>query len=126
MARILMGYPGSGLMTWVKQQPDDAKPIWQTEFDESVLGGDVTLCIQYSYDNLQALAEKTLGVTVLYPAPECIPEYYDRMLEEGVDEADAQLYAATIDSDLRDLRESENPNEHHVILGRGEYCYDRL
>ncbi|QXO11040.1 hypothetical protein pEaSNUABM54_00214 [Erwinia phage pEa_SNUABM_54] len=126
MARILMGYPGSGLSTWVKQQPDESKPIWQTEFDASAVAGDAVVCIQYSYDNMQAVAAAGLGVTMLYPAPECIPEYYDRMIEEGVEEADAQLFAATIDSDLRDLRESENPNEHHVILGRGEYCYDRL
>jgi len=129
MAKVILGYPGVGLIDWVKQK-EDGVAVWADKFDIDELSG-LDASVKYyaaplNDDAIQLCADNKIETTLIYPAPITLGEYGDRQVKEGVTKSDSEVLLATMDNHLRSVRENTSKRNRHIVLGRNEYAYDFL
>ena len=129
MAKVILGYPGVGLIDWVKQK-DEGVAVWSDKFDFTELSG-LDAAVKYyaaplNAEAIQLCADNKLEATLIYPAPTTMSEYSARQVKEGVAKDDSDALLAVMDVHLRDVREDTSKRNRHIVLGRNEYAYDFL
>lgn len=127
MAKVLLGYPGVGLINWVKGR-EEGTAVWSDKFDLAELAALNSDVIYYgaplTEEALQLCAENKFSATLVYPAPVTLSEYSERQVNEGMSKADSDALLALAPEQLRVFREDTSKRNQHIVLGRNEYTVD--
>lgn len=124
MGKVILGYPGVGIKSWIAGAAEPDRVLWQDELD---LVGAITLppevtyvCAELTLGNLDACVEAKVSTILVYPAPTAMGEYPVRWAGESKSEEQVAELLATSDGDLRTVREDASLRTTHIVLGRGE------
>lgn len=127
MAKVILGYPGVGLIGWVKGR-DEGTGVWSDKFDPvelADLNSDVVVYgAPLTEEALQLCADNKIGATLVYPAPVTLSEYSERQVNEGMSKDDSDALLALAPEQLRVVREDTSKRNQHMVLGRNEYAVD--
>lgn len=127
MVKVILGYPGVGVASWVEHQPEGSVKQ-STKFDIDELNALPETVTHYAAplteEALQQCADAKIAAVLFYPAPTALTGFTQRQTDEGLTWADDAEHLDAVKADLAGFRSNSVTRNRHIVLGRNETVLD--